>query len=163
MPGFYMAKFEGSFFLYVLILNPQEWWVELTHHLDNHNLELLGWKQCAVLRWAHTVSQQVSRAAQSCLSRKVPELPILFCTSISQGSSTEIPIEPRCFKASWKWYFPLYLFFWERWSGRDCKSTQIATRMSLLTFLRGFSVAQSTCTWNPLWKLSVFAVCRVHG
>lgn len=49
-------------------------------------------------------------------SRNVPELLILFHTSISQGSSTEIPIEPRWFKASWKCYFPLYLFFWERWS-----------------------------------------------
>lgn len=62
------------------------------------------------------MSQQASRAAQSCLGRKVPELPILFCTSMSQGSSTEIPFEPRWFKASWKCCFPLYLFFWERWS-----------------------------------------------
>lgn len=84
-------------------------------------------------RWARTMSQPVSRAARSCLGLKVPELPILFCIRISQGSCTEIQIEPQWFKASWNFIFPPYLYFWKRWSGGETNLVKLLNSCCVLS------------------------------
>lgn len=103
--GLLCGKIWGEVASLCLILNLLEWWAELTSNSESLRQHKAA---CCVEVSSHN-APLVSRAAQSCLALKVPELPILSCIYISQGSYTEIQMVPRWFQDAWNSYFPLYL------------------------------------------------------